>query len=148
MKNIAKKVDDLATPIPITKMRQLSDRFRIVFKQCSLFGTLNHVNKHDDNHNNCHKLEKFAINLGFSCLDSNDDIGTRLHVPQRYPIMLRVFYNYSRKYQCCYCRQLKRKLKKCKNCKTKFFCSRICQKNDWKLDRAHAARCSTKCRLN
>ena len=120
----------------ITKLRELPQRFKIVAKHCSMFDkkNINNFNTVRINH-----LDKLAIKLGLSTIK-------QMKKDASYVKMLRLCKNLSNKTICCHysCNRLCRKLRRCANCKEKYYCSRRCQKIDWKNDKVHAQKCERK----
>ena len=118
----------------ITKLRQLPQRFIIVAKHFSMVDKKDTCNILNVNH-----LDKIAIKLGLSTIK-------QVKKDSSYIKMLRLCKNLSSKTICCHysCNSLCRKLRRCANCKEKYYCSRRCQKIDWKKDKTHAQKCMRK----
>ena len=84
-------------------------------------------------------LDQIAIQLSFSQMKLE-----REELDKSYVKMLRLSKNLSSKKQCSNfgCNSLFHQLRRCANCKKKYYCSRRCQKIDWKKDKNHAQKCS------
>ena len=117
----------------ITKLRDLPQRFKIVYQQCSIFAQATHKSKYSYRDTNRLDIDEMCTKLGFG--------GYKAPQKGRYRKMLRLCRNVSRQTECGNdkCCGVIRRLRRCRNCKHAFYCSRRCQKMDWEK---HSRKCT------
>ena len=122
----------------IFQSRQLRKRYTDVYNDYSIFGRKCKANREII----FHELDNIAKHLGFGKYG--------LPIRDEYHKVLYMCKNISNQKQCCnrYCRSLNMPLKRCKKCKIKYYCSKRCQKMDWKVDVVHARQCSSRYTLS
>ena len=114
-------------------------RLRIVFNHCSIFAGKIHVARKDQLYR-FNKLDSVAARLGlskYSIKDNNKqfDDGNNANV-------LSLWKNLSSLKRCKSCHASNKRLRRCKKCKQLYFCSKLCQKRDWKQNYVHRYYCS------
>ena len=112
----------------IRKLRQLPQRVQSVYDKFSMFSQSRRRKdrkngKYNESRN---ELDKVCAKLGFGQYETAKK--------GRYRKMLRLCRNASQKQKCSNdkCRCVIKKLRRCSNCKNTFYCSKRCQKMDWK----------------
>ena len=114
------------------------------------YGKQNHINDIINHEQNLNQLEKLAslfqlaiVNKDVSINECNINEKTNIEKNNyNYQSIILLWRNVSSKRECMVCHVKTKKLRKCPRCKTMFFCSRKCQKKDWKKNEDHRKRCT------